>query len=128
MKIVLVILGYLKWHYGKALRSLTGVWGNFLYFISEYFSISLLFQNFFDPWKRMTDSYPKGFDLKKIFYAILTNLIARIVGIIMRSFLILIGLSVYILLAALYPVVMLLWLTLPLIIVYLIGAGLILII
>ena len=112
MQLVLVILGYLKWHYGKALRSLTRVWGIFLSFILEYFSVQLLFRNFFDPWKKMTDSYPNSFDLKKYFYAAVTNLIVRIFGMIMRSALIILGLISCALFALLFPFVFLGWLVL----------------
>lgn len=128
MKTILVTLGYLKWHYGKAICSLTKIWGNFLFFIYEFFSIRLLVKNFFDPWKRMAEDYPKGFDLKKYFYIFIANSIVRIVGIIMRTILILIGLTGYILLALLYPVALILWIFLPIIIFILIGSGLYLII
>ncbi len=125
---ILVILGYLKWQYGKAVRSLTGVWKNFLYFVAEYFSLRLLFRNFFDPWKRMTDAYPNSFDLKKYFYAAVTNIIVRVFGMIMRTALIIVGLGCYILLALLYPLALLVWLLLPFIVLGLIIIGLMLII
>ena len=128
MKIVLIILGYLRWHYGQAISSLTNIWKNFLYFIYEFFSIKLLFRNFFDPWKRMTDNYPKSFDLKEYSYIFLVNLIVRIVGIIMRTILIIAGLTCYIILALFYPVALIIWLLLPLIIIVLVGTGLFLII
>jgi hypothetical protein len=128
MQIILIVLGYLKWHYGKAIRSLTRVWQNFLFFISEFFSIKLLFRNFFDPWKRMTDPYPKSFSFKEYFYAFLTNLIVRIVGMLMRTTLIIVGLIAYLVLIGLYPVTLISWLALPLIVLALISFGLFLII
>ena len=128
MKITLIILGYLKWHYSKAIYSLTNIWKNFLFFIFEYFSINLLFKNFFSPWKRMTNNYPKKFSAKKYFYTFTANLIVRVVGMIMRLCLIIIGLASYALLALFYPVALILWLFLPLIILILITDGLILII
>ena len=128
MKIILIILGYLKWHYGKAVSSLADIWKNFLYFVSEFFSLKLLFRNFFDPWKRMTDGYPKSFDLRKYFYAFIANSIVRVVGMIMRSVLIVIGLSCYVLLALAYPLALIIWLILPLFIITLIGTGLFLVI
>ena len=127
MEIILIILGYLKWHYSKAISSLTNIWKNFLYFISEFFSIKLLFQNFFDPWKRMSDGYPKSFDLKKYFFAFITNVIVRVVGMIMRSALIIISLICYIFSILLLPIVLVCWLLLPFIIIFLIGTGLFLI-
>ena len=128
MNIVLMILGYLKWHYGKAIRSVGSIWGIFLLFVADYFSLKLLFKNFFDPWKRMTDAYPKKINFKEYFYAFITNLIVRVVGIIMRTVLIIIGLTAYILTAILFPFVMIVWLLLPLIILGIIGSGIILII
>jgi hypothetical protein len=113
MKIILILLGYLKWHYGRALVSLSQVWGNFFYFINVFFSFDLLFKNFFDPWKRMADPYPKSLDLKLYLTVFITNSIVRIVGMIMRTFLIIVGLFAYLLLAVLYPVAVVFWLALP---------------
>ena len=128
MRIMLVILGYLKWHYGKAILSIWQSWKNFLYFILEFFSLSLLFKNFFDPWKKMTDSYPKSFSLKAYFFAFLTNQISRLIGIVMRTLLIIIGLICYITLTLLFPLALAVWLILPFIIILLIVEGVYLII
>jgi hypothetical protein len=128
MKILSIIFGYLGWHYSKAIRSLTRVWKIFLTFIFNYFSIDLLFKNFLDPWKRMNDNYPKNFNLKDYFYAFVTNMIVRIVGIIMRTILIIIGLTCYIAFALFYPLAIIGWLLLPSLIVVLIIFGVILII
>lgn len=128
MQITLVILGYLKWHYSKAISSLGKIWKNFLYFVFDFFSIGLLFKNFFDPWKRMTDNYPKSFDFKIYFAVFITNLITRIIGIIVRLVLIIIGLACYILLTLLFPVALAIWLVLPFIIILLIIEGVFLII
>jgi len=127
MKIILIILGYLKWHYSQAILALWNIWGNFLFFIFEFFSIKLLFQNFFNPWKRMTDYYPKSFDLKKYFTIFIVNTITRIVGIIMRTALIIISLTCYFLLLIAYPLALVIWLLLPVIIVSLILTGIFLI-
>jgi len=120
MKIIVILLGYLRWHYSKAVYSLGDVWRNFLAFVYDFFSINLLFKNFFDPWKRMADEYPKKFDLNKILFIFIANVITRAIGIIMRTFLILLGLTCYLLLVLLYPVVIIIWLFLPLIIIVLI--------
>jgi hypothetical protein len=124
---VLIILGYFRWHYGRALYSLTKIWKNFLFFISEFFSLRLLFSNFFDPWKKMTDSYPKNFDLKKYFSVLITNTIVRVVGMLMRTVLILAGLFSLLILILSYPILLLVWLILPIIVLALIQEGLILI-
>jgi hypothetical protein len=127
MKIMLIILGYFKWHYGKALSSLTIIWKNFLLFTYNFFSITALFKNFFDPWKRMSDPYPDSFSLRKYFYTFIANSIVRILGIMMRTILIIIGLIFCIILLLLYPVTLIIWLGLPAILIYLICNGIFLI-
>jgi hypothetical protein len=127
MKIISILFGYLQWHYSKAIFSLTKIWGNFLYFIFELFSIKLLLKNFFSPWKRMSDNYPKNFDLKIYFFTFITNFIVRVIGIIMRTFLLIIGLLSYILLLILYPIILIIWLVSPFLIIGLIYKGLTLI-
>lgn len=128
MKIILIILGYLRWHYSKAVFSLSKIWINFLFFILNYFSIKLLFLNFFSPWKRMADSYPKAFDLKKYFFVFIANIITRIVGMILRTILIIVGLFCFTAFILLYPLIIIIWLALPLIVIFLICLGLTLII
>jgi hypothetical protein len=128
MRIILIILGYLKWHYGQAIPALWNTWKNFLYFIYEYFSIKLLFKNFFDSWKRMTNGYPQSFNLKEYLFVFIANMITRAVGMIMRTFLIIVGLTCYILLALALPFALVTWLLLPFIIIALIGTGLFLLI
>lgn len=124
MNIMIIILGYLKWHYTNAIFSLGKIQNNFFYFITEFFSIKLLVKNFFDPWKKMNYSYPERFNPKEFFYTLMTNLIVRIIGILMRSGLLLISLIICLLFIALYPFIILIWLLLPLIVASLILGGL----
>lgn len=127
MNIITTILGYLKWHYGKALMTTFTFWKNILIFLYNFFSIKSLTGNFFTPWKRLADAYPKKFNLKVYFFTFLVNSIMRIVGVILRSIIILIGFLFCLIYIALLPVTLLFWLALPLIIIFLIGSGLILI-
>ena len=124
MKVFSILVGYFQWHYGKALFSLSSLWGNFSYFVIEFFSIESLFKNFFSPWKRMADNYPRGFSLKKYFEVLITNLIVRVFGMIMRSGLLFVSLGCYFLLVILYPLLVVIWLLLPLLVLLLIGSGL----
>lgn len=124
MKTLAIIFGYIKWHYGKAIISLSKIWKNFLFFIFDFFSIKLLFQNFFDPWKRMTDYYPKSFDIKKYFYSFINNLIMRLVGMLMRTGMIIVSFISLIIFILIYPLILLLWLILPFIVLALILNGL----
>lgn len=127
MKIVLITFGYLKWHYGKAIKSIFSIWKDFLKFVANLFSLRNLFRNLLDPWKRMNDPYPKHFSFKGYLFVFIVNIITRIVGFIMRSFLLVIGALAYIISICLLPFILLVWLLLPLILVFLIGDGLYLI-
>lgn len=113
MKIWIVLFGYIKWHYTKALHSLFGIWRNFFVFIFNFFSISYLIKNLFDPWKRMSDAYPKSFSFKAYLFAFIGNQITRLVGLIMRLGLFFIGIAACLIFILLLPILVALWLILP---------------
>jgi len=86
---------------------------NFLKFNLNYFSISLLLKTFFSHWHKYKWSYPRSFSFKGYLEVFFSNLISRILGAIMRSFLILFGLltELFIFLAGI--VFLLGWILLP---------------
>ena len=127
MKILSSFFGYLKWHYGKALITTFSLWKNILFFLLNFFSIKSLLANFFTPWKRLADTYPKKFDLKIYFFTFIANTIMRIVGMILRAIIIIIGLSCCAIYIITLPLTLLIWLALPPIVIGLIVYGLILI-
>ena len=112
-----VLLRYLKWHFLDAPRELIRGWGNVLWFGLNYFSVLLLIKTFFSPWRRIIWSYGKGFQIGPFISALSSNLISRILGAIMRSFLIVIGIGFELFLFLAGAVVFLLWLILPFIII-----------
>jgi hypothetical protein len=127
MKLIVVIVGYLKWHYSKAVRSVVSVWKNFLDFLVEFFSLKYLLRNLLDPWKRMNDNYPSRFSLKDYAFAFITNIIMRIVGIIMRLLLLVVTIISCIIFVIILPLAIFIWAVLPLIILFLLISGLYLI-
>lgn len=128
MKLIRITFGYLKWHYGKALLTTFSFWKNILFFLLNFFSIKSLLVNFFAPWKRLADSYPKKFDISKFLSVLIVNTIMRIVGIILRTIILVIGLICCALYIVCLPLVLIIWLALPIAVVYLLGYGLSLII
>ena len=91
MNIVTIIWGYIKWHYSQAIRGMAKIWKNIIVFLFNYFSIALLFKNFFDPWKRMTERKPSFFQTKEYFTASLSNMIMRLLGMVLRTLMLIIG-------------------------------------
>lgn len=127
MNFLSVFLRYLKWHYTKALLSTFSLWKNILVFLFNFFSIKSLLGNFFTPWKRLADNYPKRFNLQIYFFTFLVNTIMRVLGVILRSIVILIGLLTCLVYIVILPLTLIFWLALPPIIAWLIIKGLLLI-
>ena len=112
----ILLLRYIKWHYLEASRDILKAWGNILWFNFHYFSVPLLLQTFLAPWRRITWDYGRGFDIGGYLFTFASNLISRILGAIVRSFLIIAGLTVQLALLFLGSFLFLLWFALPAII------------
>jgi len=128
MKYLSIFFGYLKWHYGKALATTFSFWKDILVFLFNFFSIKSLLGNFFTPWKRLADNYPKRFNLQIYFFTFLVNTIMRIVGILLRSTVLIIGLVCCAAYIILLPISLVVWILLPILIIALIILGIILIV
>jgi len=59
----------------------------------NFFSVPHLFQTLFSPWHRVIESYGRGWDATRFFYAITGNVISRLLGAILRSFVIVTGIA-----------------------------------
>lgn len=116
-------LEYLQWHFFQAPKTILKAWRNFLVFNFNFFSISLLGKTLFSHWRRYREFYGKGFNLQRYFQVFVFNLFSRILGAIVRIFTILIGLIFEGFIFFLGVVVFLIWLFLPLIVVFLIFFG-----
>lgn len=108
-----VFIQYLSWQFLETPIAILNAWRNFLLFNLNYFSIPLLLKTLFSPWRRYKMSYGKGFDAGRYFEALFSNLIFRIIGAIMRSFLIIVGLFVEFFIICIGLIVFLGWLLLP---------------
>jgi hypothetical protein len=127
MKYLFVLPGYLKWHYGKALFTTFSLWINFSVFIFNFFSIKSLATNFFTPWKRLAETYPKGFHLGEIAGIFILNTMMRIVGMILRFFMLIIGILIYLIFLFSLPIIITVWIVIPIAIATLIVLGFVLI-
>lgn len=129
MGFVFVLGHYLAWHYSRALREFSHIYRDILGFIYSFFSVDILLRSYFAPWRRMGEDYPEDkFDFANIGSTLVVNTIMRLVGIFMRTVIIIVGLTVLLFAIIIYPILLLVWLLLPLLIVFLflLGLGLIL--
>lgn len=125
MKEALLILpSYFAWHYSRALREYTNNARNVLVFTNHFFSIGLLLKTFFAPWRRL-DIVREGKEtFAGLFDRLVVNSIMRIVGMIMRSFMIGFGSFVWIGAAVVFAGGLLFWLVLPIVVLALFLYGL----
>ncbi|NCO80328.1 hypothetical protein GW869_00915 [bacterium] len=108
-----IFLQYLNWQFFDVPGNILKAWRNFLKFNLNYFSVPLLLKSFFSPWRRYNMPYGRGFDIGKYLETLISNLIFRFLGLVMRSFLIIIGLLVEIFIIFAGAILFFGWLVLP---------------
>lgn len=109
----ILFLSYLRWHYLDATRDILKGWGNILWFILNYFSVLLLLRTLFSPWRGIQWRKRKGFYPGDMLFTLMSNLISRILGAIVRSFLIVAGLLGEAVFFVLGASLLIFWLFLP---------------
>ena len=112
-----ILIQWVSWQFFEVPKSILKAWRNFLLFNLHYFSIPLLLKTFFSHWRRYRWSYGRGLDLGRYFSVFFSNLISRILGAVMRTFLIVTGLAVEFLVVLGGIIVLLFWLILPLLLI-----------
>jgi hypothetical protein len=108
---------YFVWHYSRAYREIFSVWLNLMWFVIHFFSIPLLLRSWFSPYKRITEERKRSLNFEDLVGYIVINLMSRIVGAMLRSFLIIIGLVLLCVIAIVGLAVHVLWIFLPLLLV-----------
>lgn len=108
-----IFIQYLCWQFFDAPKSILSGWKNFLKFGLNYFSIPLLLKTLFSPWRRYRWTYPKAFDIGIYLEVFFSNLISRILGLILRVFLIFFGFLTEILFIFGGLFILFIWLILP---------------
>ncbi len=119
MKVIIIqnlIIDWIYWHFFGATKNLLRIWGNFLKFSLNFFSVSLLIKTAFQPWKRISQSYMGLADFFENFQIFVLNSFSRLFGFLMRLIFLMVGLSVTFLIFILGFLLILIWILLPAII------------
>jgi len=103
---------WFRWVYFKVPKEIIKGWRNFLLFSLHYFSMGLLLKTFFSPWRGYLWKYPRGLTWQHV-EVFLSNIISRVLGAIMRTFLIIGGVIAETSIFLLGGVIFLGWLLLP---------------
>lgn len=113
MYLVSLYSGYFKWHYSGALKDSFVVATNLIWFVSNLFSIGLLFRTLFAPWKRVTESHDREAGIEDYFATIAVNMMSRVVGAFIRLAVIAVGLLALLFSLVLTAAFYVVWLTAP---------------
>ncbi len=117
------VLHYINWHYTVAIIDLIRIVRNFIWFFYNFFSISILLKTLFSPFNKLGEGYKKSLKPTKWAETFLINTLMRIVGALLRSVLILLGIIFVILTAVLGTVFFFVWLLAPIFVLVLIVIG-----
>jgi len=90
---------YLLWHYTTAFREILHVWKNFMWFVTHFFSLPQLLRSYFSPWKRITEARGQTLSFEDLAGFIIINLISRLIGMFLRTSIIILGVTALLLLS-----------------------------
>jgi len=89
---------FIHWYYNQGIHALLDIWKNFLFFVWQHFSIAELFKTLFSPWRRdVVISTSTGLHPVETLTILFENIVSRFLGSIVRSCVILVGLSFFLL-------------------------------
>lgn len=108
-----IFLQALVWQYSDVPKAILNGWRNFLVFNLNYFSLPILLKTFFSHWRRYRYSYRKTFEIWENIEVFVFNMMSRIIGAILRTFLIILGLIIEVLIVFIGFIVFFIWLILP---------------
>jgi hypothetical protein len=112
------ILGqYLVWHFFDMPKELGKAWKNYLRSYFNFFSTGSLLKTLLTPWHGLMWSYGRGFSFTRYAETIISNGFSRIIGAIIRIFLIIFGFVVEVFIFILGGIVFFTWLFLPVLLV-----------
>jgi len=112
------------WYLFEKPRRIFSIWETLLLFGLNYFSVPILIRTFFSPWRRYGLPYSRVFEFGKNFEAFVFNSMSRIIGAIMRTILIILGLLFETLIFFSGLIVLVSWYLLPFILIALVVFGL----
>ncbi len=83
-----IFIKYLYWQLILTPKKVLSILKNYLLFGFDFFSIKETLRSLFSPWRRYLWDYGRGFDIGKYLETFASNIITRVIGFIMRLFLI----------------------------------------
>lgn len=88
----ITLIDYTAWHYSRAFREGWRIWTALVWFAIHLFAIPLHLKTLFTRFRKLGEPYPAGFQIRPFLSALLINTVTRIMGVLMRLGIIIIGL------------------------------------
>ena len=112
----MLFISFIKWYFCDFPVEIFKESWQYFRAIRKIFSVYFLFRTLFYPWKRISEGYGHGFDLKRYFRVFIDNFISRGVGFLIRIVAIFFCIVIYLLWLAVFVISLIIWLIFPLII------------
>ena len=119
-----IVHHYFFWHYSRALREIFSIWKNFVWFVGHFFSIRQLAASWFSPWKRTVTGRGEKWNFEDLAGYIIVNIVSRIVGTVIRTVIIFLGVVSLIATIISGVIVYMFWILAPFVLIALLGFGL----
>ena len=117
-KLMGIFFQALVWQFFDMPRAILRAWKTFLWFNLNYFSVPILLKTYFSHWRRYRYPYGKAFEFWKNIETFVFNMMSRIIGAILRTVFIIIGLATEILIILIGIIIFLGWFVLPFFLVF----------
>lgn len=85
---------FFDWYFVELPQKIYRIWLNFLWFFKNYFSLGELLKTFFAPWKGYYFVSGRGLDIGLFLGNFIFNTFSRLIGMVLRFFVILLGVIV----------------------------------
>lgn len=110
-----IVFQILIWQFFDVPMGIIRGWKNFLSFGLNYFSVPTLLRTYFSYWRKYHSSYGNTFEVWKNLETFIFNSMSRIIGAILRTFFIIFGIILEILIFIVGLLVFVIWIVLPVI-------------
>lgn len=104
---------FLSWFFVRQPGNIIRIGKNFLDWGWQFFSIGYFLPRLLAPWHRDISGYGRGFDLERWIKTFSWNLISRVIGAVMRVFVLLVGILVEVFLFFAFIAIFICWFLIP---------------
>lgn len=108
-----IIILWIQWYFLETPKGILKGWKNFLLFNLNFFSIPLLLKTLFSHWKKYYWTRQRGFSFGDYFNVLLSNLMSRFLGALIRITLIITGIILELVILIGGLIILIGWIVLP---------------